>query len=179
MSLSDLASLSTALSGIIVTASLIYLALQTHQNAKHTKALIQQGRTDRAVSALMAWATTDLTKAWLVRNGEAPTPDAIYRRQTSLMFECLLRGSIDSFAQHADGLLSEEQFGEQCAAVEQTSRLATFREYWREWSEERRNQTPAFIAFVDSLVARGASAERHSSSSVYGTRPSSETNSSG
>jgi hypothetical protein len=171
MSLSDLASLSTALSGIAVTASLIYLALQTHQNAKHTKALIQQGRTDRAVSALMAWATTDLTRAWLVRNGEAPTPDAIYARQTTLMFEALLRGSLDSFAQHEAGLLNEEQFGEQCAAIEQMSRLPAFREYWQEWSEERRNWTPGFIAFVESLIGPSV---KQPSSGVYGARSTAE-----
>ena len=38
------ATFSTAISGLAVTASLIYLALQTHQNAKHTRALIHQGR---------------------------------------------------------------------------------------------------------------------------------------
>ena len=32
MSLADLASLSTAVSGLAVTLSLIYLALQVHQN---------------------------------------------------------------------------------------------------------------------------------------------------
>ena len=44
MTLSDFATFSTAISGLAVTASLIYLALQTHQNAKHTKALILEAR---------------------------------------------------------------------------------------------------------------------------------------
>jgi hypothetical protein len=90
------------------------------------------------------------------------------------MFECFLRGSLDSFAQHADGLLSDEQFGEQCAAIVQMSRLATFRTYWQEWSEERRNQTPAFIAFVEDLVARSTPAGRPFSS-AYGIQGSSDT----
>jgi hypothetical protein len=47
MTLSDLASIGSLVSGTPVTASLIYLALQTHQDAKHTKALIHQGRAAR------------------------------------------------------------------------------------------------------------------------------------
>jgi hypothetical protein len=52
MTLNDFATLSTAISGIAVTVSLIYLAVQTRQNARHTKALLQQGQSDRVVSTL-------------------------------------------------------------------------------------------------------------------------------
>jgi hypothetical protein len=44
MTLSDLASLATVLSGAAVLASLIYLAQQTRQNTRHTRALIEQAR---------------------------------------------------------------------------------------------------------------------------------------
>jgi len=44
MTLSDLASIGSLVSGIAVLVSLVYLAQQTRQNSKHTRALIQQGR---------------------------------------------------------------------------------------------------------------------------------------
>jgi hypothetical protein len=168
MTLSEFATISSAVSGLAVTISLVYLALQTHQAAKHTKALIQQGRTDRAVSAMLTWAGTDLAKAWLARNGVAATSEALYERQTSLMFECFLRGSLDSFAQREDGLLSKEQFGDQVAAIEQMMRLSSFRAYWNDWKTQRAERTPAFIAFVDGLAPRQGKKDAELSRSVYG-----------
>jgi len=44
MTLSDLASIGSLVSGIAVLVSLAYLAQQTRQNSKHTRALIQQCR---------------------------------------------------------------------------------------------------------------------------------------
>jgi hypothetical protein len=44
MSLSDLASISNLVSSVAVLASLVYLAQQIRQNTKHTRTLIQQGR---------------------------------------------------------------------------------------------------------------------------------------
>ena len=65
MTLSDFATFSTALSGMAVTASLIYLALQTHQNAKHTKALIHQGRIAGLRDVFLATADADVATAIL------------------------------------------------------------------------------------------------------------------
>ena len=47
MTLSDLASLGSFVSGIAVLVSLVYLSLQIRQNTKHSQALIQQGRAAR------------------------------------------------------------------------------------------------------------------------------------
>src|SRR5580765_5709256 len=53
MSLSDLASIGSLVSGLAVLVSLIYLGLQTHQNAKHSRALIQQGRAARVADTAL------------------------------------------------------------------------------------------------------------------------------
>lgn len=47
MTLADLSSLGSFISGIAVLVSLVYLALQVRQNTKHSQALIQQGRAAR------------------------------------------------------------------------------------------------------------------------------------
>ena len=55
MTLSDIASVSTAFSGVAVTASVIYLAIQTRQAAKHAS-----GRSEPASRPLLA----DLERTW-------------------------------------------------------------------------------------------------------------------
>ena len=50
MSLSDLASLGSFVSGLAVMISLIYLAVQIRQAERNQKAMIQQGRTARMVA---------------------------------------------------------------------------------------------------------------------------------
>jgi hypothetical protein len=42
MSLSEIASVATAVTGLAVTVSLIYVAFQTRQSVRHTRTLIQQ-----------------------------------------------------------------------------------------------------------------------------------------
>ena len=110
MSLSDFATFSTAISGLAVTASLIYLALQTHQNAKHTKSLIFQARADRIGNQSLAMASSELVSAWLIENGVAATPEEIRKRQVRLQCVAYLQEWRDTFMQHEEGLLSADLF---------------------------------------------------------------------
>ena len=110
MTLSDLSSIVGVISGLAVLGSLIYLAQQTHQNAKHTKALIQQGRIERTSYQALEMADPELAKAWLVSNGVAATPEAITERQFAQQCLALSFGMEDTFTQYADGLISEAQF---------------------------------------------------------------------
>ena len=117
MTLADFATFSTAVSGLAVTASLIYLALQTHQNAKHTKALIHQGRADRNSNQVLMMAETELVSAWLMESGVPATPEEIRRRQFLLQCSALVSGWRDIFAQHEAGLLTPDLFADLTANV--------------------------------------------------------------
>ena len=81
MSLTDLASLGSFVSGVAVLISLIYLGIQTRQTSKHTKALILQNRVQRILSHHLAIADKDLVAPWIAENGGVPTEDAIRHRQ--------------------------------------------------------------------------------------------------
>jgi len=105
MTLADLANLSTLISGIAVTASLIYLALQVHQNTKHTRALIRQGRAARAVSVTLAEADAEIAAAVIIANGGQPTPEEVKRRQFEGFFAARMISFEDSFAQFDSGLM--------------------------------------------------------------------------
>ena len=56
MSLSDLASIGSLISGVAVLVSLVYLSLQIRQNARHSQALIQQGRAARIADTALRLA---------------------------------------------------------------------------------------------------------------------------
>jgi len=62
MTLSDL-SIVSVISGLAVLGSLVYLARQTQQNVKHTRALIQQGRSVQAADLTNRWAADP---SWIV-----------------------------------------------------------------------------------------------------------------
>jgi len=110
MTLSDLASIATVVSGVAVLVSLIYLSLQTRQNTKHTRALLWQGAAERGVNLSLSLADEKLAAAFIKQNGQEPTPDAIAERQFYLQCTALYIQYDDMFTQWDDGLVSEEQF---------------------------------------------------------------------
>jgi len=94
MTLSELATLGSIVSSLAVAASLIYLGVQTHQAAKHTRALISQGRSARLSEFIAAFSETDRMAAILeVTSGTPPTPELIKRTQAWLYFQGCVRGS--------------------------------------------------------------------------------------
>lgn len=152
MSLSDLASIASILSSIAVAVSLVYLGLQAHQNAKHTRALIQSARVDRLMNQMIGFSDADKCAAYLVGNGKEPTPQAIQERQ--FFMQCLAQTGvmIDVFTQRQDGLLSEEQFNGVCGTYRAWLREPGFRTLMIERNAAFRDSTPRFVAFVESLM---------------------------
>lgn len=110
MTLADLSSLGSFISGIAVLVSLIYLSLQVRQNTKHTRALIFQGGASRATSNFLALASSDLATATVVGNGETGTPDEVRRRQFISICQSFYVNWDDIFSQHEEGLISDDRF---------------------------------------------------------------------
>jgi hypothetical protein len=129
MTISEIADLSTAVSGLAVTASLIYLALQVHQNTKHTRAFIHQGRSDRFITA---------------------TPEEVKQRQFALICSAIVNSWEDTFTQHEDGLISEDQFASFRASVAFLVGHPGVRQFWQGWKTRRPDGLEKFKAFVDA-----------------------------
>ena len=110
MTLSDLASIATVVSGVAVLVSLIYLSLQTRQNTRHIRALLWQGAADRGVSMNLTMADEKLAAAFIAANGVVPTPEAIMQRQFQLQCTALYAQIDDLFAQWNDGLIDDNRF---------------------------------------------------------------------
>ena len=105
VTLNDLASIGSFVSGFAVVISLIYLGLQIRQNTKHSQALIQQGRAARI-------ADTSLRSAEL-RADEAidrcfnGSTDVSAKDVARFLFICraIFISAEDSYYHHQEGLM--------------------------------------------------------------------------
>jgi len=134
-----------------VTVSIIYLALQTHQNTKHTRALINQGRATLIAQMLLKQTDTDVAAAYLEGTGRESTPEAVRRIQFQAFAASQMFGWQDSFSQHERGLLDDDIYRHMRASVDQAMRHKAFREAY-----ETRFRTPGtkFCAFMDDAIAK-------------------------
>jgi len=155
MSLTDLALIASILSSAAVAASLLYLALQVHQNTKHARAQIQAGRIDRLVNQMIGFSDADKCDAYLKGNGEEPTPEAIAARQFTMQCTAQFGVMMDIYTQYHDGLLSEEQFQAPRVTYRAWLREPGFRAEWDAWSALVAAEAPEFTGFVNDLIREG------------------------
>ena len=151
MSLSDLASLGSLVSGAAVLGSLIYLALQVRQTDRNQQASIRQGRTTRAVDLLLAQLEPGVANAW--RRG-LEAPDELTETELG-QFLSLCRAQFhhveDAFYQHEEGLLHDAAFATVLAGMRGLARFPGTR---AAWALIRRTHTGPFADFMGDLVAR-------------------------
>jgi hypothetical protein len=155
MTLTDFATFSTAVSGLAVTASLIYLALQTHQNAKHTRALIHQGRVAALRDIFLAGTDPNVAAAFIAVPGGTPTPQEVQKLQYRLMYGAMIYGWQDTYSQYRNGLLDEDFFRQMRTGAVQALSSPTSRAVW----EFYRVPGTQFAAFMDELAANLSPAE--------------------
>jgi len=153
MVLSDIASIATAISGLAVTASLIYVGIQTKQNVRHTRALVHQGTAARTTNILLGFMNPEAVTAWIVGNGGTPTPELIRQRQFYYQCGLAMVAMEDYFSQHEDGLLSDEQFSRGRATFRERLREPGLRAYCLQQRETMTKAAPRYCAFIDSLCA--------------------------
>ena len=151
MTLSDLASIGSLVSGAAVLGSLIYLALQVRQTDRNQMAAIRHSRVTRAVDVLMAHADPSLADAW--RRG-SQNPDEITQTELSQFLSAcraLFYHLEDGFYQHEAGLLNAEAFATMLAG---TRAFAGYPGYRAAWKALRHEKVGRFGDFMDGVVAR-------------------------
>jgi hypothetical protein len=153
MSLSDLASLGSFVSGFAVLTSLIYLALQVRQTERNQQISIRHSRVSRTVELHLALADPAAADAWL--HGSA-SPQEITRTELS-QFINLCRALFfhfeDSFYQREEGLLNDAAFETVVGGVRLLARSPGFRTAWK---MARPNFGGRFLSFMDGVVAKSA-----------------------
>jgi len=131
MTLSDLASIGSLISGVAVLISLVYLGLQMRQSARHSQALIQQGRASRTMEILTRWAEFDWSDGMdACVSGSPDVSPRDLRRFISLMRAYFVNYE-DSFIQHSEGLLEGAAFANVEAALRTTMTGPGHRAAWQ------------------------------------------------
>jgi hypothetical protein len=153
MTLSDLASLGSFVSGFAVLFSLIYLALQVRQTERNQQISIRHSRVSRTVELHVALADPAVATTWLHGSG---SPQEITQTELS-QFTHLCRAHFfhfeDSFYQREEGLLNDEAFETVVAGARLLARSPGLRAAWR---VARLNFGGRFLDFMDGVVARSA-----------------------
>jgi hypothetical protein len=110
MSLTDLASIGSLISGVAVLASLVYLAQQTRQNVRHSRALIQQGRAARIADTSLRLA--ELRESDAIDKCFNGSSDVSAKDVARFLYICraVLVSAEDSFFQHQQGMLDDVAF---------------------------------------------------------------------
>ena len=158
MSLSDLASLGSFVSGFAVLISLIFLYFQLRQVAtqvaqaeKNQQASIRQGRTGRSVGMSMGATNPALAEALVKFHTGAQDITAIQLFQCSSFCRALFFSYEDNFYQHQEGLLSDSAYAGYLTAMGQVLRMPSFRV---QWTRNRAAYGTEFAEFMDKLIAR-------------------------
>ena len=149
MSLADIADLSQIIASIAVVASLIYLAVQVGQTERNQRAMIQQGRADRASAGALLLAAPEM--ATVFRKGMAGDPALTQEEFDQLLMMCrgLLLSGEDSFLQHSAGLLDQGAFDSWVAGARAYMAAPGLRAVW---TMTARQYCVAYRDFVNANV---------------------------
>lgn len=153
MSLNDLASIGSFVSGLAVVISLIYLSIQIRQNTRHERAAMQQGRAARTVDILLRTAELDMVDAMIIR-GRVADPDIPpaeleqFLRATTAM----LISFEDGYVLRQSGMLDASTIAGDDAAMK--NHILPWPGYRIAWEMLKAGMQPDFRDYVDDLATR-------------------------
>jgi len=148
MSLSDLASLGSFVSGLAVLGSLVYLTLQVRQAERYQNSIAQQERAARLSDLQLRLATM----ADVFAKGNSGDDDLSLtqlRQFRHLTLAALFSGE-DTFRQHKVGLISNDVFDAYCSQMKNLARQRGWRVMWKQL---RLTKAEDFREFMDQIVA--------------------------
>ena len=110
MTLSDLASIGSFVSGVAVLVSLVYLSIQVRQAERNQRALMNQGVVTRAADMLTWMAQPDISDLIIkVRSGEREY-SAQELTKLGLVLRAMLLTGQDAYIQRKSGLMDQVTF---------------------------------------------------------------------
>lgn len=151
MSFGEIEAVANEVSRWAVLVSLVYVAIQTRQNVRHTRALIQQGTAARTTSILFGLMNPEIISTWIEGNGGTPTPELIKQRQFHYHCGITMIAMEDYFSQHELGLLSDEQFARGSETFRTRLLEPGLRAYWLEQRRMLSKAAPSYCSYIDSL----------------------------
>lgn len=149
MTLSEISTLTGAISAVAVLISLLFVRRQLRQSHDNQRALIQQGRANRSAEIAMRLMDTEFAKAY--HNCMDGKLDMTDTQLVQFIGYCraVFLGAEDSFLQHRDGLLEEQAFNSfdrsMCSLFESPGMKAAWA-ILREWYHKD------FVVYMDETV---------------------------
>ncbi len=158
MSLADLASLGSFVSGLAVLASLIFLYFQMRQvhaqivqAEKNQQAAVAQGRMGRTVEIILTNTDPEVAQASLKGFAGADDISAVALQQFSLLCRAAFYNWEETFDQHASGLLNQQAFDNLAVTIAGAAHGIGWRAQWR---MQRLTFGSKFRAWMDECMAR-------------------------
>jgi hypothetical protein len=151
MSLSDLASFGSLISGVAVLISLVYLSLQVKQTEKNQRALMNQGYITRTADILMHYShsVVNAERARVISGDTKFTAEELNR--LSLTLRIALLNLQDARTQHKSGLIDRITLDNDIGAIKSFFlNQPVFRAIW---PGARATYAPELTAFIDDLIA--------------------------
>ena len=150
MTLSDLASIGSLVSGLAVLASLVYLGRQVKQAEKNQQATIRQNRISRAAELMMGKSHPTVAEAVSKGTTGAADISATQFLQFTAYAEAYYLHAEDTFYQHHAGLLDDAAYetfvAYQCIAFTQPGLRV-------QWKRQRASFGGGFVSFMDKLLS--------------------------
>ncbi len=160
MSLEQIFYLSQSVASVAVIGTLIYLGLQVRAAERSQRAIMQQGRADRAAHGALALADPELARVF--RKGAAGDAGLTREEFTQWMMICraLFLSGEDSFLQHKAGQLDQRAFDSYVTGVHFYMGSAGMRAAWRVCAGQFGKDFRDFVnsALAQTSVVRGADA---------------------
>jgi hypothetical protein len=149
MTLSDLASLGSFISGVAVLVTLAFLLLQLQQANRNQRSLIQQGRSVRIAQLMNVMASAEMRDIMARAERLDPTLSesevlAYYRQCSSWIVNYE-----DGLLQHLAGTIDDQSWKNDLFAMSKVAALPSFRIAWQ---RERLFVSDAFRELFDGLV---------------------------
>jgi hypothetical protein len=150
MTLSDLASLGSFVSGVAILVSLIYVALQLRQAALHQRALMHQGYAARA-SENLRWLAEPPNAELLARIYAGETAfTAVELNRLRRLFRTIIVNAQDVHVQRQFGLLDSMSIDSSMLAFRDTLSQPVFRAIWLATAP---TMAPEFQTVVERMLA--------------------------
>jgi hypothetical protein len=132
MSLSDLASLGSFVSGIAVLVSLIYLALQIRQAEKNQRASIHQGRVGQSVDRLLRFVEPELLRPYMKGlYGRDASTEELEFQQFVFAMAAIAREVQDLYFQNDLGLLDDQSLRNHLVPLYAALRSPGGKAFWK------------------------------------------------
>jgi hypothetical protein len=149
LSLSDLASIGTLVSGIAVVISLIYLSFQIRQTARNQRGTMHQMRATLTTDIMLRIAESGMAPTF--RAGLSGSRDISEAQFWQYFYaaSAILRTTENAYTQYEDGLISEAHFE---TAKASTRTFLASPGYRALWQATRLGREPGFRAFMDGLA---------------------------